>query len=143
MDMSSRGGRRPTWRSHEIPHPPFAKGGMGIWGLLRRGTCPEQVTVHPWTSSGRTVTGRRAPRNNNNPDNRNNNIGFRCVASPQHSLMRSKKLQTGILVFKEIKSVPEGSPDQSPGLAVALSCGRPKSAAPSPSLVIRLRQRLR
>jgi len=24
-------------------------------------------------------------RNNNHPDNRNNNVGFRCVARPQHS----------------------------------------------------------
>ncbi len=59
---------------------------------------------------------RAANRNNDKPDNRNKNVGFRCAASvlPEHSLEWSNELQARILDFTKSKSVPEGSPDQSP-----------------------------
>jgi len=49
---------------------------------------------------------RVAHRNNNNPGNRNNNVGFRVGApAPQHSLSGSYKLQTRVLDFTESRSV--------------------------------------
>ena len=58
---------------------------------------------------------RAANRNNNAPTERNNNIGARCALSPEHSLVRSQKLQTRILVFTETRSVFEGVQISHPG----------------------------
>ena len=75
---------------------------------------------------------RVAHRNNNNPGNRNNNVGFRVGApAPQHSLSGSYKLQTRVLDFTESRRAFGGVPINLPGLPK----GRPKSEVPRLSLV--------
>ncbi|MFH1357167.1 MAG: hypothetical protein ABII18_08560 [bacterium] len=64
-----------------------------------------------WNNNAKNA--RSANRNNNDPENRNNNIGFRLAspAAPQHFQWKKRILQARILVFTETKSVLEGSPD--------------------------------
>ena len=79
---------------------------------------------------------RAAYRNNDHPDNRNNNVGFRIAAALQHSLVE-EKLQAGIPNFMEFGSVLEGVQIDHLGSA---TCSEPKSAVPRLSLVIRQRR---
>ncbi|MGH7831965.1 MAG: SUMF1/EgtB/PvdO family nonheme iron enzyme [Candidatus Binatia bacterium] len=55
---------------------------------------------------------RAAYRNNNQPENRNNNIGLRFARPSQHS-----QPPTGIPAFKEAESAFGGVPIRLPGLA--------------------------
>ena len=90
--------------------------------------------------------GVRYRNNNDHPDNRNNNDGFRPARRAPALLIGSNMLQAGIPVFKEIGRVSctiwcraclrESIP--SPWLA-CLS-GQPKSAGPRRSFVTHLRQ---
>ncbi|MBI2066855.1 MAG: SUMF1/EgtB/PvdO family nonheme iron enzyme [Deltaproteobacteria bacterium] len=75
---------------------------------------------------------RAAYRNNNHPDNRNDNVGFRVAAALQHSLLWSHKLQARILIFTEFRSALEGVQINHPGSA---SNSEPKSEVPRLSFV--------
>ncbi len=79
-----------------------------------------------------------AYRNNNHPDHRNKNIGFRpvVVLAPQHSRVESPDVRQNRDIHEYLERA-YGSPDPDPGSGGARSA-EPKSARPHRSLVIGL-----